>query len=181
MKNKNRTIFLVFILFLIVILSIKPIGRKLYPLKYYEDIYYYSKIYSLDPLFVTSVIYVESKFNEMAVSRKGAIGLMQILPRTAKWAAKEMNLKNYNNDLLFDIKVNINIGCWYLNRLRKQFSNIEVVLAAYNGGSGNVSKWLKNPNYSLDEITLEKIPFEETSNFVKRVKRVYRIYKFLYS
>jgi soluble lytic murein transglycosylase len=83
--------------------------------------------------------------------------------------------------MLNDPEFNIRIGCWYLNNLNTEFKyNTEVVLAAYNGGRGNVQKWLKSSEHSSDGKTLKYIPFKETDKYVKKVRVNYRIYKYLY-
>lgn len=137
----------------------------------------YSKEYGIDDSLVYSVIKVESKFNKKAVSKRNAKGLMQISEITQNWAQEELGLENID---IFDPETNINIGCWYLNKLFKEFNDLDLVITAYNGGSGNVSKWLKNDAYSRDGNKLHEIPFEETKNYLEKVKENYRVYKALY-
>ncbi|MTI66720.1 MAG: lytic transglycosylase domain-containing protein [Firmicutes bacterium] len=165
----------------IALINYKKIGEILYPIKYESEIKKYSKEYKVDYLLIASMIKAESNFNPNAKSNKGALGLMQIMPATGAWAAKEIGIKDYNEEMLFNPKVNIKIGCWYVNKLTKQFdNNIYLVLAAYNGGSGNVNKWLKNEKYSKNGTELEKIPFKETDKYLEKVTRNYSIYKKIY-
>ena len=92
-----------------------------------------------------------------------------------------MGLENYEKEDLFDPKLNIEIGTWYLEKLEREFDgDWDNILAAYNGGSGNVNKWLKDEEYSKDGKTLDKIPFKETENYVKKVKADYDSYKKIY-
>lgn len=153
----------------------------LYPLKYTEHIKEYSSIYGLDPVLVCAVINAESGFNKDAVSIKGASGLMQIMEPTANWHAEEIGLSGFNyQDDIFDPEKNIMIGCWYLGVLKKQYGgDLELVLAAYNAGSGNVSKWLKDSRYSKDGATLEVVPYKETSDYIERVTQNMKVYKWL--
>lgn len=137
----------------------------------------YSKEYGIDDSLVYSVIKVESKFNKKAISKRNAKGLMQISEITQNWAQEELGLENID---IFDPETNIKIGCWYLNKLFKEFNDLDLVITAYNGGSGNVSKWLKNDAYSIDGNKLHEIPFEETKNYLEKVKENYRVYKALY-
>jgi soluble lytic murein transglycosylase len=137
----------------------------------------YSKEYGIDDSLVYSVIKVESKFNKKAVSKRNAKGLMQISEITQNWAQEELGLENID---IFDPETNIKIGCWYLNKLFKEFNDLDLVITAYNGGSRNVSKWLKNDAYSRDGNKLHEIPFEETKNYLEKVKENYRVYKALY-
>lgn len=162
-------------------MNIVNIIKLFFPLKYYNYIVKYSQTYALDPYLVSAVIKTESNFKEEARSHKNAYGLMQITPDTAEWAAEKMNIKDFNVSMLNDPEFNIKMGCWYLNNLREEFDgNIDVALAAYNGGRGNVQKWLKSSDHSADGKNLHYIPFKETDKYVKKVKVNYNIYKYLY-
>ena len=66
---------------------------------------------------------------------------------------------------IFKPQDNIRIGCWYLNRLYREFGDLDLVIAAYNGGSGNVKKWLADEEFSSDGENLETIPFKETASY----------------
>ena len=167
---------------LIIAIGIFLVGLySFYPRSYKELVYKYAQIYELDPFLVYAVMKTESKHNPHAISRSGAKGLMQIMDRTGAWGAQESSIENYTHEGLFNPEVNIQVGCWYLARLIKQYDNqLELALAAYNAGTGNVAKWRSNPAYSRDGITLESIPFKETKLYIKRVKRHYKFYQFLY-
>lgn len=166
-------ILLVVILMLFIlclVLTSNWIQRRMYPLRYKELVVRYAGEYQLDPYLVCAVIWVESKFDSRATSHRGARGLMQIIPATGQWVAKKLGIQEYDDDSLYNPAINIRIGCWYLDNLRKQFNgNMDLALAAYNGGSGNVEKWLKDPRYSKDGKGLDDIPFKETKDFVARV------------
>jgi soluble lytic murein transglycosylase len=183
MRLKKRRGFLFFIVILaLVILNGKAIGRFFYPLRYNDQIERYAKQYDLDPYLVASVIKVESNFEKDAVSIKDARGLMQLTPSTSKWVAEKIDITNFDVNMLYTTDINIRMGCWYLNDLRKEFgTNMKVVLAAYNGGRGNVKKWLKNKENSKDGVNLHYIPFKETDQYVKRVEVYYNLYKLLYT
>lgn len=180
----NKFIFRVIILFLLVILFFvleKPIGRIIFPIKYSEYINLYSAQYDLEPYWIAAIIKTESNFQDNAKSNKNAIGLMQITPETGKWIASKHNVKNFNEEMLLDKETNIKFGCWYIKDLCNEFNNnMENVLAAYNGGRGNVNKWLQDQRYSKDGKELQEIPFKETSQYVKKVEVYYKLYKFLY-
>jgi len=152
--------------------------RYMYPLKYEESIVSYSREFNVDPYLVASVIKVESNFLPDVVSKRGAIGLMQIMPKTAAWAAEQMGIENFRVEKLQNPDLNIQIGTWYLSSLMREFGNdVTLTLAAYNGGRGNVANWLAEGRMLRNE---EDIPFPETRNFVIRVKKSYRWYKRLY-
>lgn len=185
--KKRRIVFTVLILVLVVAsLQFKNIIGLIYPLKYDNLIIKYSKSYNLDPYLVSAIINVESRYKPNAVSYRDAKGLMQITPTTGKWAAEKIGIKNFNENMLFEIDTNIRIGCWYLNNLKQEFSSEEpetgivLMLAAYNGGSGNVRKWLGNKKYSQTGTALDQIPFQETREYVDKVLRNQKIYKWLY-
>lgn len=153
----------------------------LFPQKYLEYVDKFSEKYNIEPSLVYAVMLTESHFVSDALSSKGAKGLMQISDITGQWAAQEIGIMGYTNDSLYNPEVNIEIGCWYLNKLIIQFDEpLETALAAYNAGSGNVSKWLKNNQYSEDGKTLKQIPFKETRNYIKKVLTAKKIYEMLY-
>lgn len=173
---------LLLILAFIVITGAGVVYYISYPLYYKEYIGKYSNENDLDPYLVASIIKVESGYDKDALSPKNAKGLMQITEGTGKWGAEELGIADYENQVLFNPEQNIKIGTWYLRKLREEFGdNNDLILAAYNGGSGNVNKWLDNKDYSKDGIVLEDIPFKETRNYVKKVGKNYKTYKKAYS
>ena len=111
----------------------------------------------------------ESDFRPDVVSNMGAIGLMQILPDTGEWLGQRLGLVVTPEDL-YDPVLNIRLGSSFLRYLIQLFDGEEsVAIAAYNGGQGNVTKWLKEKDYSDDGRTLKEIPFAETRHYVERV------------
>lgn len=152
-----------------------------YPLGYRNIIVKYSQEYDIDPFLIASVINVESRYDKLALSSKDAKGLMQISPQTGEWASEVLNIDNYSEEDLFQPDLNIRIGSWYLNRLFKEFDgNLDLILAAYNAGSGNVNKWIGDEEYCQDGTTLKKIPFKETEDYLVRVDNNYKIYSKIY-
>lgn len=179
MKVIKRVFWLVAIVMFLI--NAKNIARYFFPIKYSDYIVKYSERYDLDPYLVAAVIKTESNFQEKAKSNKNAYGLMQITGNTAEWAAEKMEISHFSTVMLYEPEFNIKMGCWYLDNLRDEFDdNMEVVLAAYNGGRGNVQKWLNSSEHSVDGKNLHYIPFKETDKYVKKVKVNYRIYKYLY-
>lgn len=154
--------------------------RFRYPLEYRDIIEKYSEQYDLDPYLVLAVINVESRFKHDAVSPRNARGLMQITGKTGEWIAGKLQIADYSEEKLFDPQTNIMIGCWYLSALYQEFGDLDLMLAAYNAGSGNVSQWLKNSKYSANGKSLDKIPFKETEQYLVKVKNNQDIYKRLY-
>lgn len=159
-----------------LILLIKPAMKLVYPIKYEKEIREISDYFGLDPYLVAGIISTESRFDEEAVSGKGAKGLMQIKDTTKKWCVENFEVPFFDNDAV----LNISIGCTYFRYLMDKYdSNVTTSLAAYNAGEGNVSKWLKLENSK--DYTLSKIPFHETENYVETVETRMKIYRFLYS
>ncbi|MBC2577127.1 lytic transglycosylase domain-containing protein [Peptostreptococcus russellii] len=180
LKEILKKITLVSIMLLTVVLCVNynQIERIFYPTEYSEYVEKYSKEYKVDKYLIYSIIKTESKFNPDAVSSKGAAGLMQITDVTASWAAKELKLKNAD---IHDPETNIRMGTWYLHRLNKEFKgDLSLMISAYNGGSGNVRKWLRSSKYSDDGKSLTQIPFKETSQYTEKVLKNYRKYREIY-
>lgn len=169
---------IIIVLFVALILESNNFKKIIYPKKYSNFVEKYANEFDVDENLVYSIMKAESKFKKDAISYKGAKGLMQISDITRDWAIEELNLGNID---IFAPETNIKIGCWYLNKLNKEFGNLDLIIAAYNGGSGNVSKWLKDEKYSKDGKTLYKIPFEETSSYLIKVKNNYKNYNKIYN
>lgn len=145
----------------------------IFPLKYQEEITMASETFEVDPVLIASVIKSESGFDKNALSSKGAVGLMQLLPTTADYLSKKLNYGEYD---LNDISDNINLGTYYLSLLTQEFQDETLVLCAYNAGPSNVKNWLKTEEYSTDGKTLKVIPFKETKNYVKKCEQAKKYY-----
>ncbi len=179
--KRSIIILFIFILLLLFASQLDWFWRLIYPLKYEDIIRSYSREHDLDPYLVSAVIFVESKFIPGAVSHKGAMGLMQIMPQTGNWIAEQLQYSDFEKAQLFNPEVNICFGTWYLNNLIKEFGNDPViVLAAYNAGRGNVKKWLKE-EWDGQHQSLEQLPYQETREYIKQILTVYSYYKRLYN
>lgn len=178
MTKKVFTV-LMLIIVLVIVLNYKTVLKNIFPVQYNKEVEKYSTKYSVDPHLIYSIILAESKFNADAKSSKGAVGLMQITPQTGRYIADLLKMDDYSDEKLYEPDINIEIGTYYLSKLFKDFNgDVNCVLAAYNGGEGNVRKWLQeNINRNLTE---EGIPFKETKKYILKVKRYYKIYDFLY-
>lgn len=159
------------LIFFIIFLSVF-IFFDLYPQKYVSIIKKYAKEYDISPALVASVINVESGYKKEAISPVGAVGLMQIMPQTAKWIEGDVNLK--------DVNTNIKVGCKYLAYLKTQFSSFECVIASYNAGPNKVKIWLNNKDFSTDGINLKTTPYKETNEYIKKVKKNLKVYNLFY-
>lgn len=181
MKSLRYLIIIVILLLILFFLFFKILIGSFFPEEEVKLIVQYSEKYELDPALVSAMIHTESSFNKEAVSNKGASGYMQIMEKTAYWAAEEIGIDNFTYDMINNPEINIQIGCWYIRNLVNQFGNIETALAAYNAGSGNVSGWLDDSKYSADGVSLIAIPFNETEKYIKKVQRRKIIYDFLFN
>jgi len=178
---RRRLVWVLTLVILGALLSSKAFLRVFYPFPYKEIIFAEAARNNIDPLLVAAIIRTESHFSSEAESRMGARGIMQIMPETGRWAAGKMNLKDFHPDDLYETETNIKIGCWYLNNLSQEFKGNKIlVVAAYNGGRGNVKDWLEKERWTGEHATIEQIPFKETRQYVRKVMKNYAWYRYLY-
>lgn len=184
---KNRKILILgcilIIVFVVIILNKDNILKTIYPKKYEKEVTLYAEKYHVDDNLIYALIKAESNFNAEATSHKGAIGLMQLMEETAKDVAKknmlELEAENIRNELLNPEK-NINVGTRYLATLLERYKNNEIALAAYNAGIGTVDNWIEKGIIRADGSDIEKIPFKETNQYVRKILCDYEIYTELY-
>lgn len=148
-------------------------------INYQEQITEISEQANVDPLFTAAIVKVESDFDNDAHSHQGAQGLMQILDETAKHSAEVIDMEYYP-EKLNDIDYNLKLGVGYYDYLMRYYNNRQLALAAYNGGVGNVDKWIKEGILDKDNPDVSKIPFEETRQYVTKVESTYDVYKTFY-
>jgi soluble lytic murein transglycosylase len=148
-------------------------ARVLYPLEYEHIIRSHARNYRLEPELIAAVIYQESKFDPRARSSSGAVGLMQLRPDTAHGIAARTGGAAFRTDDLLDPEINIRYGSWYLRHLLDKYGDDETLaLAAYNAGQGNVDAWRRRG---------VGIQFEETRDYVERVRELEDIYRAAYA
>lgn len=181
-KNRIKRNLLITIVLIIILYNIGNIGRAFYPIQYKDIIFSEARNNGMDPFLMAAIVKTESNFNNLAVSPKGARGLMQIMPDTGSWVAKQGGIPDYSPARLFEPAYNIRIGGWYLADLNEEFNgNTILVLAAYNGGRGNVKKWISREDWNIQSQNLDQIPFPETRQFVRKVLWYQKVYTYLYS
>jgi peptidoglycan lytic transglycosylase len=146
--------------------------RFWYPLRYGEIVRGHARNYQLDPALLAAVIYQESKFEASARSDRGAIGLMQLLPQTAKGIAARTGGSKFRVSDLYDPEINVRYGAWYLRHLIDKYGSECTVVAAYNAGQANVDAW---------RARRVGVQFDETRHFVDRVEDLKAIYRHAYS
>jgi soluble lytic murein transglycosylase len=145
--------------------------RFFYPLEYEQIVRGHAQNYRLDPALLAAVIYQESKFEADARTTSGAIGLMQLLPDTAKGIAIHTGGTRFRVSDLYDPEINVRYGAWYLRHLIDKYENEQTALAAYNAGQNNVDRWRRAGS---------GIQFSETRAYVERVEELKKIYRRAY-
>lgn len=159
----------------------RPFWEALFPRLYWSDIQKYSAENQLDPFLTAGLIRQESEFHAGAVSRARALGLMQILPATGRKLAREIKLRHFSSNMLFDPTVNVQMGTRYFRGLLdSQEGTPQYALAAYNAGPDRVAEWRANGQYRDVNEFVESIPFTETREYVQAVMRNAAVYRRLY-
>lgn len=187
-RGRGILVFLLIIAALVAVgLSIhqsKPswYARWLHPLEYDAAINRDARLNGLDPALVASVIWRESDYDPNAESPKGAVGLMQVLPSTARFIASQGDPPPGNARDIRDPEVNISYGSWYLRYLIDMHDgSVPAALAAYNAGPDNMRKWRASAVAKGTELRVpEDIPFEETRKYVTDVLAAWPIYREAY-
>lgn len=183
-RRPRRLVAVLFILLaaVFVLMQTKWVARWMYPLYYYEDIRREAARYDLDPLLVAAVVRVESSFVRDRVSKVGAVGLMQLMPETARWIVQQPGAPKVSTDDLTDPEASLAMGSWYLSYLIERFhGNTVAAVAAYNAGPNRVERWLKEGQWDGTLEHADRIPVGETRHFVQRVFYNFDRYKEIYT
>lgn len=166
--------------------------RLLYPLPYIEPLREHARRVGLDPYLAAAVIRQESAFNPRAVSPANALGLMQVMPSLGESLAKSIGLKNFDPAMLFVPDVNLAFGTGHLAEGLNKYPERERALAAYNAGRTPVDQWstsllggaiLRQISDPLPDVDMfvERIPYTETRDYVRKVMQNYNMYRLLYA
>ncbi|MBS1795455.1 MAG: lytic transglycosylase domain-containing protein [Acidobacteria bacterium] len=184
--------FLPFVLLIAVAAVISAIGayyfNEYWIHRYDELIARQARIYSLDEKLVWSVIYEETYFRAWKIGAAEEVGLMQVTPTVARAWAKETGFHEFEkqtaenvNAFLSDPERNIQVGCWYLEKLREKYRGYSaeesMTLAAYNAGPSRVEEWSKpaqNPTLMSEQSFIEKINIPSTKSYVTAILGRYR-------
>jgi soluble lytic murein transglycosylase len=147
-------------------------ARLRYPLPYGQIVRAHADNYDVEPALLAAVIYEESRFRARARSRSGAIGLMQLLPATARGIAVRTGGNRFRVSDLYDPEINVRYGAWYLRHLLDKYGDVKLALAAYNAGQRTVDRW---------RATGGEIRFAETRAYVRAVLRTRAEYERAYA
>lgn len=166
---------------LIAIMSAPEWISSLYPLSNQEVVFASAEKHDVDPFLVFAIIRAESGGEANACSPVGARGMMQLMPDTAEWIASQMGRTDYRVEQLNDPAVNIEMGCWYLKHLDREFhGNDTAVIAAYNAGITTVQEWIENGQWDGSAAHIDSIPYPETREYVYAVQSNYSYYRKIY-
>ncbi|MEZ5363774.1 MAG: transglycosylase SLT domain-containing protein [Bryobacterales bacterium] len=153
----------------------------LYPLPYADALEARAKPHELDPYLVAGLIRQESEFNPKAVSRAGAMGLMQVMPAVGRELARRLGVSGYSTPRLHEPDISLRFGTFHLKEALEQFqNNLELTLAAYNAGPSRARTWLTWGDFHEPGEFVETIPFTETRGYVQSVLRNSEMYRKLY-
>lgn len=172
-------LFKIILIFMAIVFIGKSLINYTFPIKYESILDKYIQKYSLDKDLVFAVINTESRFKKDAVSSKGAIGLMQIMPETGQWLSEKIGLEDFDTNDLYNIETNVELGCFYLSYLFDKFKDEKLALCAYNAGATNVYRWLEDEQYSTDG-NIHTIPFKETDKYIKKINLLKTGYHILF-
>lgn len=170
------------VIFLFNILNVYTlIQKQIYKQEYSEYVNKYAEIYEIDPMWIYAIIKVESNFNPNVTSGSGAKGLMQLMDNTAVDLAKELNIENFETNMLYNPEINIMLGTKYFDKLLAKYNeNYYLAIAAYNAGIGNVDNWINKGIISSDASNIENIPYKETNMYVRKTVKAHKIYEELF-
>jgi soluble lytic murein transglycosylase len=162
-----------------VALRLRNEKRELRPRAYESDVETAALKYGVDPNLLFAVMRVESSYHRQIVSYAGAVGLMQIMPRTGRLISRELGVEDFDTIDLLNPRTNLEFAAWYLSSLIKRFDGrLPLAIAAYNGGPHNVRVWMSGyPQTMPLDAFLERIPFDQTHRYVRRVLTHYAAYR----
>jgi soluble lytic murein transglycosylase len=139
-----------------------------YPVPYHGVFREYAKTHGVDEAWVLGLVRQESRFITEARSSAGAAGLMQVMPRTARYVANRIGLRNYRPKSVTEVETNVTLGTGYLRLVMEQLGHPVLASAAYNAGPARARRW-RDDKPLEGAIYVESIPFPETRDYVKKV------------
>lgn len=149
-----------------------------FPIDYADKIQENAQLQEMDQAIIYGLVRRESMFDEMARSPVGAMGLMQIMPRTGREIAKDLKFPWRSKKVLFEAPLNIKFGAYYYKKMLERFSgHFALAAAAYNAGPDRVSRWLKIDDVYAADVWIETIPYKETRAYVSAVLTYALIYQ----
>lgn len=159
--------------------------RLAYPMVRTPELWRHGRTYGVDPFLMMAIMRQESRYQATVVSHAGAIGLVQVMPRTGAKVAALLGEGRYSPAALEDPATNLRYGTYYLSLLLQRFDGaFPLAVASYNGGPHNMSRWLKpwlaRPDGIEMDAFVEQIEYDESRDYVKKVSAYYDTYVRLY-
>ena len=155
--------------------------ESLYPMPWEQDLRSRAQPHGLDPYLVAGLIRQESEYDHAAVSRAGAIGLMQVMPSTGRDIFRQLGLAGFSPAKLRDPDISLRLGTYHLKEVVDRFNgSLELALAAYNAGAKRADEWITWGDFQEPAEFVETIPFTETRGYVQSVLRNRDMYRRLY-
>jgi soluble lytic murein transglycosylase len=165
----------------VVELAPREMIEMLYPAPFRESLLKHATGRSVDPRFVLAIVRQESRFQADAKSIAAARGMMQFISSTADQIAAQLNLRDFDQDNLYNADTAILFGCQYLANLFQQFPNQpQAVAGAYNGGADNLARWIARSRSNEADRYVPEIGFSQTKDYVYKVMSNFWIYQRLY-
>jgi len=141
-----------------------------FPMPYKQQVFESAQANELDPSLIYGVMRRESLFDPLARSEVGALGLMQLMPSTARRVARSLGMKRPGREDILHVENNIYFGAHYLKSVMNRFeNNVALATAAYNAGPQNVKRWLPQEDNMPADLWVETVPFGETRKYVQAV------------
>jgi len=159
----------------------RALASVIYPFPNRETLARAAEERGLDPLLVAAVIRQESAFDPDIESSAGALGLMQVMPATGRQLARTLGPADFDRGSLETPEINLHLGTFYLAELSERYEGtLALVLSAYNAGPTRANRWRGFPEMSDPLHFVERIPFAETRDYVKKIRRNIAVYDALY-
>jgi hypothetical protein len=154
--------------------------NHLYPQHYKESVEKWTKKYNVEPALVWAIMREESRYKADIISSADAVGLMQVMPSTARWLAPKVEIKQKDIDLT-NADQNIHFGVYFLSYLQTLVSDKELIAAGYNAGQGRARRWQHQYKKYPGKTRYEMLPIEETRHYIRKVMQSYYVYSYLLS
>jgi soluble lytic murein transglycosylase len=181
--DKRQWFFVLLLFGLFIFLNSSMLWEWMYPIDYEHEVAEAARQFDVDPYLILAIVQNESHFDQDRTSVRGAQGLMQLMPETARWAEQQTGLdENMNSTYIDSPEKNLLLGAWYLSYLLDKYDDDYVpAIGAYNAGQGTVDRWIAEGQWDGSIEQLKQIPYGETRHYVQRVLYFYEKYQDIYA
>ena len=154
--------------------------KHLYPFHYKDSVEKWTEKYNVEPALVWAIMREESRYKANIISSADAVGLMQVMPATARWLAPKIGIRLKDIDLT-NADQNIHFGVYFLSYLQTLVKDKELIAAGYNAGQGRAKRWQHQYKKYPGKTRYEMLPIEETRHYIRKVMQSYYVYSYLLS